>query len=86
MAKNKKTVKGNIPATPPPSEKISPEGRRWVQAGGVLVVIGFLVLTRADALGRNWAAAACPFLILGGYALIAVGLFLPSGPPPAAGS
>jgi hypothetical protein len=53
----------------------------------MLVLAGFAVLSRADALGRNWAASLSPFLILGGYAAAGIGLFLPPAPPPpAAGS
>ena len=51
-------------------------------AGGAVVLLGFAVLSRADALGRNWAASLAPFLILGGYAAIGAGLFLPPPPPP----
>jgi hypothetical protein len=87
MAKQKKTVKEKVPAPPSPSEVLSPRGKTFVAAGGSLVLIGFAVLSRADAMGRNWAASLSPFLILGGYAAIGVGLFLPPAPPPpAAGS
>ena len=87
MAKPKKTSKEKVPTTPPPSEALSPRGKVLVKAGGGLVLLGFLVLSRADSLGRNWAASLSPFLILGGYAAIGVGLFLPAAPPPpAAGS
>lgn len=83
MGKNdKKTRKEKVPAPPPPSEALSPRGKVLVMAGGALVLAGFLVLSRADALGRNWAASLSPFLILGGYAAIGVGLFLPPAPPP----
>jgi len=78
----KKTSKANVPAPPPPSEILSPRGKTLVAAGGIAVVLGFGVLSRADALGRNWAATLSPFLILGGYAAIGVGLFLPPPPPP----
>jgi hypothetical protein len=85
MAKAKKTFKEKIPAPPPPSAALAPVGKRLVAAGGTLVLLGFAVLSRADALGRNWAASLSPFLILGGYAAIGIGLFLPppASPPPA---
>jgi hypothetical protein len=87
MAKNKKTIKEKVPAPPPPSAALNPLGKKLVTAGGILAVLGFLVLSRADSLGRNWAASLSPFLILGGYAVIGIGLFLPPAPPPpAAGS
>ncbi|HEX4049162.1 MAG TPA: hypothetical protein VH309_15050 [Elusimicrobiota bacterium] len=87
MAKNKKTTKGKVPQPPPPSAALNPLGKKLVLAGGALVVLGFVVLSRADSLGRNWAASLSPFLILGGYAAIGIGLFLPPAPPPpAAGS
>ena len=87
MAKQKKTFKEKVPAPPPPSAALSPVGKRLAAAGGTLVLLGFAVLSRADALGRNWAATLSPFLILGGYAAIGIGLFLPPAPPPpAAGS
>jgi len=87
MAKNKKTFKEKVQAPPPPSAALSPVGKRLVAAGGTLVILGFAVLSRADAMGRNWASSLSPFLILGGYAAIGIGLFLPSAPPPpAAGS
>ena len=84
MAKSKKTFKEKAPAPPPPSAALSPRGKKLVQAGGILVILGFVVLSRADSLGRNWAASLSPFLILGGYAAVGIGLFLPPAPPPSA--
>lgn len=81
MAKAKKTVKEKVAAPPPPSEILPREGKRLVKAGGALVLVGFAVLTRADAMGKNWASALAPLLILGGYAAIGVGLFLPPSAP-----
>ena len=87
MAKPKKTAKQKVPALPLPSEALSSRGKTLVKAGGIVVLLGFVVLSRADSIGRNWASSLSPFLILGGYAAIGVGLFLPpSPPPPAAGS
>ncbi len=77
----KKTAKGKVPAPPPPSQAMPPRGKVLVAGGGVVVLLGFLVLSRADALGRNWAASLSPFLILGGYAAVGAGLFLPPAPP-----
>jgi hypothetical protein len=77
MAKNKKTMKADVPAPPPPTEPLSAGGKRLVLAGAALVVLGFLVLTQADSLGRNWASRLSPFLLIAGYAAVGVGLFLP---------
>lgn len=82
MAKHKKTQKEKVPAPPPPSEALSSRGKALIAAGGASVLLGFAVLSRADALGRNWAATLAPFLLLGGYAAIGVGLFLPPDSPP----
>ena len=79
--KDKKTNKTSSPSLPPPSEPLSPRGKKLAAAGGVLIVLGFLVLSRADALARNWAGHLAPFLILGGYALLGVGLYLPAPEP-----
>ena len=82
MAKPKKTQKEKVAAPPPPSANLSSLGKRLIAAGGASVLLGFAVLSRADSLGRNWAATLAPFLLLGGYAAIGVGLFLPSDPVP----
>lgn len=76
MAK-KKTAKTQIPASAAPVETISRRGWKTIAGGVASVIVGFAVLTRADPFGRNWAASVCPFLILGGYALMGLGIFLP---------
>lgn len=55
---------------------ISPLGWKAIAAGLVLIAIGFFVLSHADRMGQNWAALVSPFLILGGYGLVGLGLFL----------
>ncbi len=82
MAKNKNTIKKDRPAPPLPTEALSPRGTLIAGAGGALVVAGFVLLSFADALGRNLPALVSPFLLIGGYAAIGVGLFLPPAPPP----
>jgi len=78
MAKNKNTMKKDRPAAPLPTEALSPRGKLIAGAGGALVVSGFVLLSFADPLGRNLPASISPFLLIGGYALIGAGLFLPS--------
>lgn len=78
MARNKKTIKQDVQAPPPPSEALSSRGKALVAAGGAAVLLGFLVLGQADPMGSNLAASVSPFLLLGGYAAIGVGLFLPA--------
>ena len=79
MAKNKNTMKKDVQAPPPPSEALSSRGKLLAAAGGFAVLLGFFVLSHADPVGANLAASVSPFLILGGYAAIGVGLFLPAG-------
>lgn len=86
MSKKKKRKEGreggktpgtDIPGASGPVEAdpISSTGKKTIAGGVVLAAAGFLVLTRADSMGRNWAASLSPFLILGGYALMGWGIF-----------
>ncbi len=45
------------------------------------MLLGLLLVARADEAGRGALARACPFLILGGYVLIALGLWQRPSPP-----
>ena len=81
MAKNNNTTKKDRPGPPLPTEGLSPRGKMFAGAGGALVIAGFVLLSFADALGRNLPALISPFLLIGGYAAIGVGLFLPPLPP-----
>jgi hypothetical protein len=63
---------------PLPTETISGRGKKTIAAGIGVLVLGFIVLSLTDAHGRNWASVLSPFLILGGYAVIAAGIFVPS--------
>jgi hypothetical protein len=67
-------------------------GLKIIGVGVAVIVLGFIVLSRADAMGSNWAANLSPFLILGGYVIVGLGIFAPeklpafaqtpSAPPP----
>ncbi len=56
---------------------ISKRGKITMAAGVALAAVGYYVLTLTDPAGQNWASNLCPFLILGGYAAIGVGIILP---------
>ena len=81
MAQNKNTMKKDRPAQPLPMQALSSRGKLIVGAGGALVIAGFVFLSFADSLGRNLPALVSPFLLIGGYAAIGIGLFLPPTPP-----
>jgi len=75
--KRKNTAKKDHFAPPLPYEPVSPRGKALAAAGGALVVAGFVLLSFADSMGRNLPAQISPFLLIGGYAAIGLGLFLP---------
>lgn len=83
-AKGEQTPGGDVPeaSAPVEADPISSTGKKTIAAGVVLCAAGFAVLTKADAMGRNWAASLSPFLILGGYAVMGWGIFRDDPPPP----
>lgn len=89
--KNKHPQQKNRPAavSVASSAVISRRGRRTIYLGIGAVIAGFAVLSFADPAGQNFAASLSPFIIIGGYAVIGVGIILPdpagkSENPPAA--
>jgi len=56
-------------------EPISTAGKKVIALGIGVLALGFFVLTFTDRMGRNWASNVAPFLILGGYAIIGLGIF-----------
>ena len=58
-------------------EAITPLGKKTIGAGIIVLAVGFYILTLTDPNGRNWASLLSPLLILGAYAIIAIGIFLP---------
>lgn len=81
------TVKPEVSAASAPvdADPISSTGRRTIIAGLGVVALGFVVLTRADSMGRNWAASLAPLLILGGYGIVGWGIFRDDPSAPEAG-
>jgi len=57
-----------------PASVITASVKKWVGAGIAVVILGFIVLAMTDQNGQNWASTLSPFLILGGYSLVGVGL------------
>ena len=62
---------------PKKQEGISKIGKKVIGVGIGLLIIGFFILTKTDPEGQNWASIVSPFLIVGGYITIAVGIILP---------
>lgn len=73
--------KGGEAALSVEKEGITPAGWKTIAGGVGLLLLGFATLSLTDPEGRNWASSLCPFLILGGYAVIALGIFLPESSP-----
>jgi hypothetical protein len=77
--KHKRTFPQPAPPSTVPSERLSCRGKTAMAAGIGTLAAGFIVLSFADPMGRNWASVLAPYLILGGYALVGAGIFLPDG-------
>ncbi len=77
----KKTKEGARGPSGPAAEPLSVRGKKAIGVGLGMILLGFFILALADPLGRNWAALSSPFLILGGYALVGLGILVPEEPP-----
>jgi len=58
-------------------QSISSKGKKVILIGIVILILGFFILTKTDPEGQNWASVLSPFLIVGGYITIAIGIILP---------
>lgn len=78
-SKSRKEKKAASVAAAPPQSLPQPlftKGQiQTILAGALLTIAGFVVLSQADPAAKNWAGKLCPFLILGGYAVIGVALW-----------
>jgi dipeptide/tripeptide permease len=81
MAKKKDRVALAKKSQPLKLEGVSRRGWKVIGLGIGIAGAGFYVLSLTDPAGQNWASNLSPFLILGGYAVIGVGIILPDGSP-----
>jgi hypothetical protein len=75
--KNKKKKSVEEHKMPAPASGLSKTGIKVIIAGVMLLIIGFFVLSKTDPEGQNLASKLSPFLILGGYVCIGVGIAIP---------
>ncbi len=57
-------------------QEISTKGKKVILFGIFVLILGFFILTKTDPEGQNWASVLSPFLIVGAYILIAVGIII----------
>ena len=60
---------------------ISKRGIKAIFSGLFVLLAGFLLLTKTDPMGQNFASDISPFLIIGGYIIIGMGIILPEKNP-----
>lgn len=58
-------------------EGITKRGWKTIFIGIIVLIFGFWILTFTDPAGQNWASKLSPFLIIGGYVIIGIGIVLP---------
>ena len=56
---------------------LSAAGKKVIFAGFIILALGYFVLSKTDPAGQNLASKISPFMILGGYALIGIGIAVP---------
>ncbi|PKN01472.1 MAG: hypothetical protein CVU77_05075 [Elusimicrobia bacterium HGW-Elusimicrobia-1] len=74
---NKQKTAGHKTLPQPAAPAISRIGKKTILAGAGALVAGFIILALADPSGQNTAARLAPFIIIGAYAAIGVGIVLP---------
>lgn len=58
-------------------QKVKKKTGLYIVGAAILVlVIGYLILTKVNADASNWAGAAAPVLIIGGYITMAAGILV----------
>ena len=59
-----------------PQSKKNITGLYVVFAALAVLALGYFVLTKVNADASNWAGAAAPIMIIGGYIMVAVGILV----------
>ena len=77
MSKRTKKERGRQASVPAQDTGISKRGKKVILCGIATIALGFIVLTQTDSRGQNLASKLSPLLILGGYATVAFGIFVP---------
>ena len=52
------------------------KNKRVFMTGLIILIAGFLVLTKVNSDATNWAGVVSPVLIIAGYITIAIGIIL----------
>ena len=76
--KNRQNINSNLNNIQQVSmQGISKLGKKIIFSGILVLIAGFYILTKTDSYGQNWASMLSPFLILGGYVIIGIGIIYP---------
>lgn len=59
------------------SNGISQRGKKVIFSGIFVLILGYFILTKTDPAGQNWASVLSPFLIVGGYVAVGIGILVP---------
>jgi hypothetical protein len=77
MKKNKQNKQAQQQVVQRPVQGLSAAGKKVILAGFIVLAAGYFILSKTDPAGQNLASKLSPFMILGGYALIGIGLAIP---------
>lgn len=79
--KNKKIKYQNLQKNQTNFSGISKRGKLIIFLGIIVAISGYFVLSLTDPEGQNWASKLSPFLILGGYSFVGIGIITPDKQP-----
>jgi hypothetical protein len=58
----------------PTAQLVSKRGWKVIGGGAIVLIAGYSLLSMADPMAQNWAGRLSPFVIIGGYVLIGLGI------------
>jgi len=53
---------------------LSKRGKTIIFVGIGILILGYIILTKTNPQGDNWASIISPFLLVGGYITVAIGI------------